>query len=573
MTGTDGTRLELTWPNKDKFLLSPKDGAGKPVWVDRSHPAASEVRLVEFTDTCGQVAPQTRRVGDNLLFTGDSLDVLRILAEHPEFRREYRGKIKCVYIDPPFNTGQAFHHYDDWLEHSTWLSFMRDRLLLIRDLLATDGTVWVHLDDSEAHRMRCLLDEVFGADNFIAQLCVELNPKGRQLDRFFAGSNDLILVYARDLRRANLACGSADDVRASDFPRRDADGAAYRFLPLRNTNKRFNPQTARTMTYPLFVNQETGQVLADQPTGSEWRVVLPVFGDGTDAVWRWSAKLVRARGVELVGRQVNGRLGPRLDVFQKDFLGTDRTKKLKTIWMSADVGSSDSAKREIKALNLGAGVTFDTPKPEQLMARIIDIATRPGDIVLDVFAGSGTTAAVAQKSGRRWVTGELSPSTIERFTVPRLVKVVRGKDPGGVTGSRGWSGGGGFRSLTVSTSMYEVAPDGTPLLAATASNETFARAVAAQLDFDFDAGTPPLCGQRGRMRLAVLDGAVGAEEVRTLVAALGDEERATVVAQVVLPGAEETLALLSKGSRIRKAPRDVLADGNRRGQRRRVPTP
>ncbi len=151
MAAAESMRLELTWPNKDKFLLSPKDETGKPVWVGRSHPAASEVRLVDYTALRGDVGPERDRAGDNLLFTGDSLDVLRILAEHPEFRREYRGKVKCVYIDPPFNTGQAFEHYDDWMEHSTWLSFMRDRLLLMRDLLAEDGSVWVHLDDVEAH--------------------------------------------------------------------------------------------------------------------------------------------------------------------------------------------------------------------------------------------------------------------------------------------------------------------------------------------------------------------------------------------------------------------------------------
>ena len=567
MASTESMRLELTWPNKDKFLLSPKDETGKPIWVDRSHPAASEVRLVDFTGSYGEVAPEAQRVSDNLLFTGDSLDVLRVLAEHPEFRREYCGKVKCVYIDPPFNTGQAFHHYDDWLEHSTWLSFMRDRLMLIRELLSSDGTVWVHLDDAEAHRMRCLLDEVFGANNFVAQLAVELNPKGRQLDRFFAGSNDVVLVYASDLRQASLVCGSSDDVKLSDFPQRTADGLPYRFLPLRNTNKKFNPTTARTMTYPLYVNQETGEVAADQPPGTAWRVVLPVFGDGTDAVWRWSAKLVRERGAELMGRQVNGRLGSRLDVFQLDYLGTERTKKLKTIWLSADVGSSDIAKREIKALMLSDGITFDTPKPERLMARIIEIATSPGDVVLDVFAGSGTTAAVAHKLGRRWITGELAQATVSRFTEPRLRKVVAGKDPGGVS-DRGWIGGGGYRTAAVGRTMYEVADDGTPLLSIHATNGAFARAVAAQLDFDFDEFTRPFCGRRGRMRLAVLDGAVGPEEVRSITAALSENERATIVAKVVLPGAEEMLASLSKGSRIRKAPRDVLADGTRRTRRR-----
>jgi adenine-specific DNA-methyltransferase len=164
-------RLELTWPGKDKFLLVPKDENGKPVWVERDHPAASEVRLADFTGAVGDVPEDPYAA--NLLFTGDSLDVLRILLEVPEYRSHYRGKVKLVYIDPPFNTGQAFEHYDDWMEHSTWLSFMRERLLLIRELLATDGSVWVHLDDAEQHRMRLLMDEIFGANNFVASVIWE----------------------------------------------------------------------------------------------------------------------------------------------------------------------------------------------------------------------------------------------------------------------------------------------------------------------------------------------------------------------------------------------------------------
>ena len=161
-------RLELVWPGKDKFLLVPKDETGKPVWVKRDHPAASEVRLTDVTGSVGEVPAEP--LDANLLFTGDSLEVLRVLTEVPEYRSRYRGKVKLVYIDPPFNTGQAFEHYDDWMEHSTWLSFMRERLLLIRELLAPDGSVWVHLDDAEQHRMRLLMDEVFGPQNFIANV-------------------------------------------------------------------------------------------------------------------------------------------------------------------------------------------------------------------------------------------------------------------------------------------------------------------------------------------------------------------------------------------------------------------
>lgn len=208
---------------------------------------------------------------------------------------------------------------------------------------------------------------------------------------------------------------------------------------------------------------------------------------------------------------------------------------------------------------------FATPKPERLLERVLTIASNPGDIVLDAFAGSGATAAVAHKMGRRWLTSEISASTVDAFTAPRLAKVVDG-DKVGVSKNLGWGGGGGFRTVTVGPSMYEVTPYGI-VLADWATNGRFARATAGQLGFEWEPEGKPFCGQRGRMRLAVFDGAVGPEEVRQVVTALADKERVTIVAKSVLPGAEETLAEISRGSRLRKAPRDLLTSGARRARR------
>jgi adenine-specific DNA-methyltransferase len=213
------------------------------------------------------------------------------------------------------------------------------------------------------------------------------------------------------------------------------------------------------------------------------------------------------------------------------------------------------------------GAPFATPKPERFMERVIHIGSNPGDIVLDCFAGSGTTAAVAQKMGRCWVTSEIAPATVEQFTLPRLAKVVRGEDPGGITKAVGWEGGGGFRTVEVSPSMYEDTPFGV-VLADWARGDRFARGVAGQLGFTWETDVLPLCGIRGRMRLAVVDGAVGPEEVQQAVGALGERERVTIVAKAVLPDAEETLAKVSPGSRIRKAPRDLLTSGAARTRRR-----
>lgn len=234
-----------------------------------------------------------------------------------------------------------------------------------------------------------------------------------------------------------------------------------------------------------------------------------------------------------------------------------------TVWLHQDVGNNREAKQEISKL-FGKDA-FSTPKPERLLERVIHVGSGPGDIVLDCFGGSGTTAAVAHKMSRRWVAAEILHATVKQFTLPRLVKVVNGEDPGGITKSVGWQGGSGFRTVDVGPSMYEDTAYGV-VLADWATNGRFAR--AGQLGFEFQPDATPLCGIRGRMCLAVLDGGVGAEEIRQIVGALDEKQRVTIVAKSVLPGAESTLAELSPGSRIRKAPRDLLTSGAQRMRRR-----
>ncbi len=547
MASTGGApRLELVWPKKEEFLLSAKDATGKPVWVPKTHPAASEVRLVNFGDTCGHVGPHSGRARDNLVFTGDSLDVLRILAEHPEFRRHYRSQVKCVYIDPPFNTGQAFKHYDDWMEHSTWLSFMRDRLLLIKELLTADGTVWVHLDDTEQHRMRCLLDEVFGSQNFIATVVWQKIHARNNSAQHFSADHDFILVYGRDARQwrpnrvARTAKSDADFWNPDDDPRgrwRRSDLTASKpytdghYQVVGPHGDVFSPRQGR----PWGTSQENFETLRND-----------------NRLW-WGK---------------TGRTFPFRKRFESELGGLVPN----TVWLHEEVGNNREAKGEIAAV-FGRQDSFSTPKPERLIERVLHIASNAGDLVLDCFGGSGTTAAVAHKMGRRWAISEIVPATVRDFIEPRLRMVVGGSDQGGVSAALRWAGGGGFRSVQVASSSYDVMSDGMVLLSAGATNGIFAQAMAAQLDFDFDVAGIPFCGRRGRMRLAVLDGVVGPEEVRTFATALGEDERVTIVAKVVLPGAEEMLRSLSKGSRIRKAPRDVLADGSRKARRRETAAP
>ncbi|MBF4161717.1 site-specific DNA-methyltransferase [Nocardioides acrostichi] len=325
----------------------------------------------------------------NRFVEGDNLEVLTSLAA----RREV---FDLVYLDPPYNTGHRFAYTDDVCpapgetRHEAWTAMMRPRLAAAREVLAEHGAIAVSIDDGEVAHLRLLLDEIFGEANRLAQVVVQLNPKGRQLGGGFATSHEYLLVYARDAAACVLEASSVDTVDPRDFPHRD-DTGPFRLLPLRNTNKRFHPGSAPTLHYPLHGDASSGRVATVPFDGSQ--EILPVFGDGASAVWRWSAALVAERSGELVCRVVRGRLGERVDVYQRDRLHAGRRKKLSTIWLAEEVGSTDTAVAELKAL---VGHVFESPKPTSLLRRIV--ATMPDDArVLDFFAGSGTTGhAVAQ---------------------------------------------------------------------------------------------------------------------------------------------------------------------------------
>ncbi|WP_127479000.1 site-specific DNA-methyltransferase [Nocardioides pantholopis] len=323
----------------------------------------------------------------NVFLEGDNLDVLPRLAQLSGDPRP----VDLVYIDPPYNTGNDFAYRDKVARgagvsrHQAWVAMMRPRLEAAREVLAETGAIFVSIDDNEAAHLRLLMDEVYGEAQFLAQIVVNLNPKGRQLGRGFATSHEYLLVYARDARRCVLDASSTEAVNERDFPLTAPDGRRYRHLPLRNTNKKFNPTTARTLHFPVWGDPRSGTVrTADFPGAVE---IAPVFGDGTPAVWRWSRPLIEERPGDLVCRVVQGRQGERVDVYQRDWLHEGRRKKLRTIWLAEEVGSTDTAVAELKEI---LGHVFESPKPTGLLRRILQ--TMPDDVrVLDFFAGSGTT--------------------------------------------------------------------------------------------------------------------------------------------------------------------------------------
>lgn len=324
----------------------------------------------------------------NTFLEGDNLEVMGALAP---------GSVDLVYADPPYNTGNVFAYADRFRDathadpyagrHAAWVAMMRPRLVLVREVLAPHGAIFVSIDDNEVAHLRLLLDEVFGEVNFLAQIVVNLNPKGRQLGNGFATDHEYVLAYARDVKLCAVDASSSESVNEDDFPHTSDDGRRFRYLPLRNTNKKFNPATAPTMHFPLWADPGSGRVATTEFAGS--RAISPVFGDGRPAVWRWSRPLIDARPGDLVCRTIRGREGERADIFQLDWLHREggRRKKLRTIWHSEEIGSTDTAVAELKQL---VGHVFESPKPTGLLRRIL--ATMPSDaVVLDPFAGSGTT--------------------------------------------------------------------------------------------------------------------------------------------------------------------------------------
>lgn len=408
---TKKQKLELTWIGKEnRPKLEPRILLEDP---SRSYHASQRVTGED--------------VFDNRLIFGDNLLALKAL------EAEFAGKVKCVFIDPPYNTGSAFTHYEDGVEHSIWLSLMRDRLEIIRRLLSDDGSLWITIDDNEAHYLKVLCDEIFGRNNFAAN-CLWQKVYSERMDaRGFSVSHDHILVYRKAANFTPIQL--VKEQNSAQFNFLDTlSGRYYRRRSLRKEGSESRRQDRPSMWYSI-----------EAPDGSN---VWPVKPDGTEGRWRWKQENVFAKNdqLEYVKKE------DRWEIYVKQFLDDSATRPPATYWPSVEVGHNHEAKLEVRAFN-NADV-FETPKPERLIKRVLEIATHPGDFVLDSFAGSGTTGAVAQKMGRRWIMVELGEHC-HTHIIPRLKKVIDGEDPGGISKAVDWKGGGGFRYYRLAPSLLE----------------------------------------------------------------------------------------------------------------------
>jgi adenine-specific DNA-methyltransferase len=433
------TKLELTWPGKEERPeLEPRILIEHP---DRSHYAAARGDGDLF---------------DNLLIKGDNLLALKAL------ETDYAGKVKCVFIDPPYNTGSAFEHYDDGVEHSLWLSLMRDRLEVIRRLLSEDGSLWVTLDDNEAHYFKVMCDEVFGRNNFVADVIWEKKFSPQNDAKWLSDNHDHVIVFAKQKAnwRPNLLPKSekqAANLRnADDDPRGPWHSGDYTCAK----NKKERPN----LYYPIYQPNLQREV---------WPSETRVWAFDRSATERNVADNLLYWGSDGLNER------PRLKKFPEAGRGGLVSV---TVWLNSEVGNNQEARKESLVFNREN--PFSTPKPERLIERVLLLATNPGDLVLDSFAGSGTTGAVAHKMGRRWIMVEIGDHA-DTHIVPRLTKVVDGEDAGGVTKAVGWQGGGGFRYYTLAPSLLERDRWGNWVIAREYNAAMLAEAMCKHLGFTY----------------------------------------------------------------------------------------
>lgn len=394
----------LNWLNKDEAITAAKRSAYRLL---------EEVPKLSYGDADNE----------NLLIQGDNLEALKALVPF------YAGKVKCIYIDPPYNTKSAFEHYDDNLEHSQWLSLMYPRLELLRELLSEDGTIWVSIDDCEAHYLKVLMDETFGRNNSVETFIWKKSYGGGAKARFSVGVHEYLYCYSKDINRLQPFFLPSDDESLKYYKHEDERAGVrgpYRLQPLATNSMDARPN----LRYPI------------------------PYGDAEiwpEKQWQWSKDraLKALSNNELVFNEKNGKVTVSYKQYLKNELGETRGVKPKTI--IDGIYTQHGTKESVEIF--GAAEKFSFPKPEAIIRHVLEIATNENDLFLDSFIGSGTSVAAAHKMNRRYIGIELGEHAITHCQ-PRLQKVIDGEQ-GGISKAVNWQGGGGFHFCRLGPTVFD----------------------------------------------------------------------------------------------------------------------
>lgn len=458
-------KLELMWVGKEKRAkLEPRILIEDP---EKSYHADKRV--------------SDNDIFDNMLIHGDNLLALKALEQ------DYAGRVKCIYIDPPYNTGNAFEHYDDGLEHSIWLSLMRERLELLKNLLREDGILFVQIDDSEQAYLKVLLDEIFGRKNFCGQFIWEKKKKPSFLNANMGIVTEYILSYSPNREKSPAFIGGIT-----------TEGKKY---PLNNAGN-----SLQILRFPAgsvtFTSMSDGVVFPQDM--SEGNIKTKLLDElviknkknlndfRLEGEWRYSQKkldeIIKSKEPLIISKIP----------FRPNHIKTGgEAKKIKNLLTVAHFNMSTYEDSNRETIDLfGTEKGFDYPKPEMLINTLLSAVTNPGDLVLDSFLGSGTTAAVAHKMGRRWIGIELGEHC-DTHCVPRLKKVIDGEDAGGITKSANWRGGGGFRYYNLAPSLVKFDEWGNPVINKEFNESMLVRALCKVEGFNFDP-SPDVYWKQGK---------------------------------------------------------------------------
>ena len=533
-------RLELTWIGKDnRPRLEPRILLEDP---EKSYHAKKRI-----TDD---------DIFDNRLIFGDNLLALKALEQ------EFLGIIKCVYIDPPFNTGEMFEHYDDGVEHSVWLSQMRDRLTVLHRLLAKDGTLFVHIDDNELAYLTVLLDEIFGRSNRLYTVTFKQGSATghKSINPGCVNTTNYILIYTKnrsDWRPNRLFTGRDRDKRYGQFIEDvDAKCAQWKFTTLSSAFLRSVGMTAKQAKEELEDYETAIDEFVLENARSVVQLARPDYKNVSEEARRMidESKANPSRVYRLVRP-------PHSDMY---FVGGQRVlfyaDKVKMVDGVAVAGEPlTTLWDDILSNNLHKEGSVEFPKgkkPEALLKRVFDLSTKPGDWVLDSFAGSGTTGATALKAGRKWIMVELGEHA-HTHVIPRLQKVIDGADDGGVTEATRWRGGGGFRYFHIAPSLLEKDRFGNLIISKQYNAAMLAEAMCKVMGFDY-APSDELYWQQGRSTesdfLYVTTQTLTREQLAKLSDEVGDN-RSLLICCSAFRGKADAFSNLT----VKKIPSAVLA--------------